>query len=391
MCDAEGHEKPELGNRTREKTLRLTWLMRGRIQLMSHTYSFHRGRIDCVVPCGGNLGILTLDRSRRKDPRVVRQHRKNQLDLLYIPCISRQTLSVLIPEPSTQEHLLLPEHDIKMAQSRATYVPGYKKSHLQHHEWRNAENSAAYLLPILQAKAREVPELKLLDVGAGSGTITASLAKYMPHGQITATDLSDEILKSAATHAQKAGVANITFQTADIYKLPFPDNTFDVVHASMVLSHLDAHVDAFKEMLRVTKPGGVVANSESDLRMWCWYPELPGIAKMRDIQNSVHEKGGASSKVGPRLVSYAMQAGAKREQITMSFGTWTYSTPEERDMWANVLASRCREGASRGTAVREGWATEEDYEEAALAWEEWARTEDATFAAMHGQILVRKD
>nr|POE51653.1 putative methyltransferase c1b3.06c [Quercus suber] len=278
-----------------------------------------------------------------------------------------------------------------MAHSQTTYVPGYKNTHVQHHEWRNAENSAAFLIPVLQAKATETPDLKLLDVGAGSGTITASLAKYMPHGHVTATDISDEILKSAAAYAEKVGVTNITFQTANVYKLPFSDDAFDIVHASMVLSHLDAHADALREMLRVTKPGGVVANRESDLRMWCWYPELPGIAKMQKIQNLVHEKGGASSKVGPQLVSYAMQAGAKREQITMSFGTWTYSTPEERNMWAGVLAARCREGESRKKALKEGWATAEDYDEAAQAWDEWARTEDATFGAMHGEILIRKD
>ena len=63
------------------------------------------------------------------------------------------------------------------------YVPGYKAEHIKNHTWRTAENSAAYMLPKLQEMVKEKPNLKLLDCGAGPGTITASLAKYMPQGE----------------------------------------------------------------------------------------------------------------------------------------------------------------------------------------------------------------
>lgn len=212
------------------------------------------------------------------------------------------------------------------------YMPGHTK--VKHHEWRTAENSAAYLLPTLQAMAKANPKLTMLDIGAGSGTITATLAKYMPEGHITAVDISADILKSAEQYAEKHGVREqISFQEADIYALPFEDNSFDIVHASQVLSHLDSPVDAYREMLRVTKPGGVVANRESDLTMWSYYPELPGIKKYHEVMLAVMKGSGGQYNAGPRLVSWAMQAGAKREQVTASMGTWMYSTPEEREMW----------------------------------------------------------
>ncbi len=129
-----------------------------------------------------------------------------------------------------------------------------------------AENCSTYLLPTLASKASSTPNLTLLDVGAGSGTITASLAKYMPAGHITAIDISPEILLSAASHASSVGVANITFQTESVYSLPFPDSTFDIVHAHQILCHLDSPVEALTELLRVTKPdGGVVAVRETDM------------------------------------------------------------------------------------------------------------------------------
>ena len=95
------------------------------------------------------------------------------------------------------------------------------------------------------------PHLTLLDVGAGSGTITASLASYMPLGKVIATDLSEEILQKAKRHAEDVGAGNVEIRQANVYELPFRDGTFDVVHASQVLGHLDEPGRAVGEMIRV--------------------------------------------------------------------------------------------------------------------------------------------
>lgn len=54
---------------------------------------------------------------------------------------------------------------------------------------------------------------------------------------------------------------------------------------------------------------------------------------MHELFLKTHAAGGASVKAGAELVSYALKAGARRDQITASFGTWTFATPEERKMW----------------------------------------------------------
>ncbi|TKA77691.1 hypothetical protein B0A55_04002 [Friedmanniomyces simplex] len=271
------------------------------------------------------------------------------------------------------------------------YAPGYAPPQVAHHEWRTAENSAAYLLPSLRTMAASTPHLKLLDVGAGSGTISASLAAYIPLGTVTATDISSDILTRAAEHAKKVGVTNITFQAADIYALPFEDETFDIVHASMVLSHLDDPVQAYREMLRVTKSkGGLVANRESDLRMWSYYPELPGIKQFHEILLATMKAGGGNVDAGARLVAWAMQAGARRERIEAGMGTWMYSTVEERAMWGGTIAERIRNGGMREKALEMGIATEADLEAMAQAWAEWQAAEDACHGMMHGEILIWK-
>ncbi|KAI9154871.1 methyltransferase [Paramyrothecium foliicola] len=272
-----------------------------------------------------------------------------------------------------------------------SYLPGHRASQVKHHEWRTAENSAAFLLPVLRTKTLEIPKLQMLDVGAGSGTITTSLAKYIPDGTVTATDLSEDILKRARELADAAGVGqNIVYKQANVYSLPFPDGQFHITHAHQVLSHLDAPVDALREMIRVTKPGGTVAVRESDLRTWCCWPEMAEINRFHEILYQVHENAGGSTNCGRQLVSFALAAGASREQIEASYSTWCYSQPDDKHLWANAMAERLRDGEMRKASVRLGISTGEEMDKLADGWEKWANTEDASFGMMHGEILIHK-
>lgn len=222
-----------------------------------------------------------------------------------------------------------------MTTKRSHYGPGHAQ--VKHHEWRTAENSTAYLISPLQSMAKTNPHLKLLDVGAGSGTITASLAKYIPEGELVGTDISSDILEQARKHAESVGVHNIKFEKADIHELPFPDATFDVTHAHQVLCHLATPVEAIQEMLRVTKPGGIVAIRESDMNMWCIWPELPELQHYHDITKKVLESNGGQTKGGRQLLSWVLQNGVAHEDVDLTFATWCFSKPEDKKVWGTCL------------------------------------------------------
>ena len=64
----------------------------------------------------------------------------------------------------------------------AIYTHGHAESVLRSHRSQTAENSAAYLLPYLQAG------LSLLDIGSGPGTITADLAERVAPGPCAACE-----------------------------------------------------------------------------------------------------------------------------------------------------------------------------------------------------------
>ncbi|KAK7757093.1 hypothetical protein SLS62_000640 [Diatrype stigma] len=281
-----------------------------------------------------------------------------------------------------------------MAQSKHNeYLPGYKPSQVIHHEWRTAENSAGYLLPTLRSMREKNPKLQFLDVGAGSGTISVGFAQHLPEGEVTVTDLSGEILRRAEGFAAAAGLQkkNMKFQQANAYELPFPDASFDVTHCHQMLCHMDAPSDALREMLRVTRPGGVVAARESDLATQCIWPESPGLRRFFEVTEGIFKVAGTCWTGGRQLLSWALKAGATRDQIQAGFGTWRFTALEDKNVWATAMAERIRNGEMRKKGVELGLITHDDQvEEMATAWEEWAKQDDATLGMLHGEIIIQK-
>ena len=220
-----------------------------------------------------------------------------------------------------------------MEQATSSQKPDLPPPQAIHHELRTAENSAVHVLAKLQSMKERNPHLTLLDVGAGSGTISVTFAKAIPDGHVTAVDLNPDILPRARAVAEMAGVGNIDFQQGDAYKLPFADAAFDIAFCHQMLTHLKAPWDALREMLRVTKPGGIVAAREGDYETECIWPELSGLFKFHKFAAGMMSAAGGTNTGGRQLLPWALKAGVERDQITLSYSTWSYDTPSDKKIW----------------------------------------------------------
>lgn len=101
------------------------------------------------------------------------------------------------------------------------------------------------------------PGMRVLDVASGPGEPALSIAAAIaPDGQITATDLTPEMLAGAEENARTRGVANIAFRQADAEALPFPDGSFDAVTCRFGAMLFPDVRRALGEMRRVLVPGG---------------------------------------------------------------------------------------------------------------------------------------
>ncbi|KAK2802761.1 hypothetical protein FQN51_004289 [Onygenales sp. PD_10] len=276
-----------------------------------------------------------------------------------------------------------------MAQHSSSPGPAYPPAQAIHHEMRTAENSASFLLPKLNSMEQNNPNLSLLDVGSGSGTISASFAKAIPNGHVTGVDLNPSILPRARAVAEMAGLTNIHFQQGDSHSLPFADGTFDIVFCHQLLTHISAPEAALREMLRVTKRGGVVAAREGDFETESVWPQLPGLAKFHSLTADMMNGRGGTSTAGRQLLSWALKAGARRDEVTVSFSTWSFHTQSEKNTWAQGIIDQVRNSMGE-KGLKAGLTTEDDLEEMINDWGKWAAKEDSSSAMLHGEILIQK-
>jgi SAM-dependent methyltransferase len=103
------------------------------------------------------------------------------------------------------------------------------------------------------------PGSRALDVGCGPGALTQRLVERLGAGAVYAIDPSAPFV--AAVRARLPGV-DVELGFAE--SLPYPDATFDVTLAQLVIHFMTDPVTALGEMARVTKPGGFVAASVWD-------------------------------------------------------------------------------------------------------------------------------
>ena len=137
-----------------------------------------------------------------------------------------------------------------------TYTMGYSEEFLQLLQRRNVENNAQHLLPHLK------PGLRVLDVGSGPGTISLGLARAVEPGQVHGIDMEESQIMLARASAEAGGHSNAQFQVGDATDLPFEDGYFDIAHTHAVLMHIPDTEKTLSEIIRVLKPGGILASRE---------------------------------------------------------------------------------------------------------------------------------
>jgi len=113
--------------------------------------------------------------------------------------------------------------------------------------------------------------MRVLDVGAGTGALTQELAARVGEANVAAAEPSSDYVQVLRDRFPGAAV-----EQAPAAELPWEDGTFDATLAQLVVVFVDDAPAAFRELARVTKPGGVVATT-----MW----EVEGM----DMMNALNE------------------------------------------------------------------------------------------------------
>ena len=95
---------------------------------------------------------------------------------------------------------------------------------------------------------------RLLEVGVGTGK---NIPFYPADVQVTAVDLSEEMLVRARHRAQNLGV-EVDLRLMDVQRLEFADDVFDTALATFCFCSVPDPIAGLRELMRVVKPGGQV-------------------------------------------------------------------------------------------------------------------------------------
>ncbi|WFD32717.1 hypothetical protein MSPP1_003767 [Malassezia sp. CBS 17886] len=266
-----------------------------------------------------------------------------------------------------------------MTADTAKYTHGYHPTVLAGHQLRNVENSAKYLEPHLKR------DMRLLDVGSGAGTITCDFTNFV--GSVAALEVSEEAIGITRAEAEKHGVP-LEYAVGSALAIPFPDASFDVVHAHQVLQHVGDPIQALREMNRVLKPGGLVAARETDFPSFTWYPEDKALDEWRDMYLKIARSNGGDPAAGRKLLAWALAAGLTN--ITPGAQMWCYATPETRESWGGLWTPRILQPPFAEQAYAQGYS-HSDMETFADALTRWKNDPAGWFLAPSAYILAQKE
>jgi SAM-dependent methyltransferase len=125
----------------------------------------------------------------------------------------------------------------------------YDEFYTKHDEaWRmlGARYKAQHIVDVCKGQIFK----KVLEVGAGDGSILKYLSDWGFAPEYHAVEISD----SGVTHIESRGIKNLlSVQEFDGYKLPFEDNSFDLIILSHVLEHVEHERMLLREIKRVSR------------------------------------------------------------------------------------------------------------------------------------------
>jgi predicted O-methyltransferase YrrM len=252
----------------------------------------------------------------------------------------------------------------------------------------------------------------VLDVGCGIGHWTFLLASVLdPDTQLTGVDWEPRWIRDATSRAEERGGSDrFRFLEGDATELDFEDASFDLVTCQTLLMHVADPRAAIRELLRVTKPGGLVLASEpNNLTASVMRSSTNLDAPIEDMVESVRfvltcERGKAAlgegvDSIGNLVPGYLAQAGAVAIQTFISDKTHAVYPPYNSDR-QQALCAFLAEGPGRTYWPREkskryflaGGGTEDEFDrawerEAADSRRVAAAVQAATFHTTGGFIL----
>lgn len=211
---------------------------------------------------------------------------------------------------------------------------------------------------------------RVLDVGCGTGALTAGMAWAAPHAEVVGLDTNAALLEEARrTHAH---LPHLSFRQGNVYDLNGP-GAFDVVVAARVLQWLDRPREAITQMVAALKPGGrLFVLDYNHLRARLTPPPPPEMRHFRERYLAWRSEAGMDHEVADHLAGWLAGAGLTGVEVEPQHEETRRGDadfPRRIRLWADVARTRGLQ------VVATGFVTEAERQAAIEAFDRWVAGE----------------
>ena len=186
------------------------------------------------------------------------------------------------------------------------------------------------------------PESRVLDVCCGSGASAIPAAEMVgPAGSVVGVDLAQNLLELASAKAKQRGLTNIRFQSADLMRLPFEEESFDTVVCVFGIFFVPNMEAALRELRRVVRNGGRVA-------ITTWGPRFFEPAStvfwnsIRNVRPDLYKSFNPWDRISEvdAVIQLLAAAGLSEMEAVAESDAQAVNVPE--DWWAMIMSSGYR-------------------------------------------------
>ncbi len=192
-----------------------------------------------------------------------------------------------------------------------SYVHGYSQT-----EATRLQDQASSLVELLNSDTSYPAGASVLEAGCGVGAQTLTLARHSPGARFTSIDISEASLAQAAKAVEDAGATNVTFQQADLFRLPFGPASFDHVFVCLVLEHLAEPAAALEVLKGVLNPGGTITVIEGDHGSTYFHPRSEFAQRAVQCLVDLQAAKGGDALIGRTLFPLLSRAGFAEVKVS---------------------------------------------------------------------------
>jgi SAM-dependent methyltransferase len=245
----------------------------------------------------------------------------------------------------------------EQSMSEIQYVHGYSAR-----ETERLSDQANALAALLHDRVRFARGRRVLEAGCGTGAQTVFLAANSPEAQIVSFDRCATSLEQARAAVAAAGFGNVEFHLADLFNMPFENESFDDVFVCFVLEHLAEPEKALSVLRRVLKRSGTITVIEGDHGSWYCHPQTSAALRTVQCLIDIQARLGGDSLIGRRIYPLLVEAGFANVQVSPRMVYVDGSRPDLIESFSkNTFIAMVR--GVREAALAQGLISEEEWDQ----------------------------